>query len=51
LPVEDPWYTRTALEDLLRVPVPKVYTNRRYAGLDRLIKHKDSVEKRLQGRL
>jgi hypothetical protein len=51
LPIEDRWYARTALEDLLGVPVPKVYTDRLYAGLDRLIEHKESLEKHLQERL
>ena len=51
LHIEDHWYARTALEDLLGVPVPKVYTDRLYAGLDQLIEHKDSLEKHLQGRL
>jgi hypothetical protein len=51
LHIEDHWYARTALEDLLGVPAPKVYTDRLYAGLDRLLEHKDSLEKHLQGRL
>jgi hypothetical protein len=51
LHIEDHWYARTALADLLGVPVPKVYTDRLYAGLDRLIEHKESLEKHLQGRL
>ena len=51
LHIEDHWYARTALEDLLGVPVPKVYTDRLYAGLDRLLEDKESLEKHLQGRL
>ncbi len=51
LHIEDHWYARTALEDLLGVPAPKVHTDRLYAGLDRLIEHKDSLEKHLQERL
>jgi transposase len=51
LHIEDHWYARTALEDLLGVPAPKVHTDRLYAGLDRLIEHKDSIEKHLKERL
>jgi Transposase DDE domain len=51
LHIEDHWYARTALEDLLGVPVPKVHADRLYAGLDRLLEHKESLEKHLQKRL
>lgn len=51
LQIEDHWYARTALEDLLGVPAPKVHTDRLYAGLDRLLEHKDSIEKHLKERL
>jgi hypothetical protein len=51
LHLEDHWYARTALEDLLGVPAEKVHTDRLYAGLDRLLEHKESVEKHLQERL
>jgi len=37
LHIENVWYRRTALEDLLGVPVEKVHTDRLYAGLDRLL--------------
>lgn len=51
LHIEDHWYARTALEDLLGVPAEKVHTDRLYAGLDRLLEHKESVEKHLKERL
>jgi len=50
LHIEDHWYARTALEDLLGVPAEKVHTDRLYAGLDRLLEHKESVEKHLKER-
>jgi transposase len=51
LHIEDHWYARTALEDLLGVSAQKVHTDRLYAGMDRLIEHKDNIEKHLKGRL
>jgi transposase len=51
LHIEDHWYARTALEDLLGVSAQKVQTDRLYAGLDRLTEHKDSLEKHLKERL
>ena len=49
--IESTWYRRTALEDLLGVPVAKVHTDRLYAGLDRLLPHKEAIEKHLKQRL
>ena len=51
LHIETTWYRRTALEDLLGVPVEKVHTDRLYGGLDQLLPHKESVEKHLKRRL
>lgn len=51
LHIEHTWYRRTALDDLLGVAVEKVHTDRLYAGLDRLLPHKDALEKHLKGRL
>jgi transposase len=51
LHIEDSWYGRTALEDLLGVSSDKVHTDRLYAALDRLIVHKEAVEKHLKERL
>ena len=51
LHIEDTWYRRTALDDLLGVEPSKVHTDRLYAGLDQLLPHKDAIEKHLKGRL
>ncbi len=51
LHIEDTWYRRTALEDLLGVPVEQVHTDRLYAGLDQLLPHKQTIEKHLKERL
>jgi len=51
LHIEDSWYARTALEDLLGVPPEKVHTDRLYAGLDWLLPHKQAIEKHLKERL
>lgn len=51
LHIEDTWYRATALDDLLGVPPEKVYTDRLYAGLDRLLAHKDALETHLRQRL
>lgn len=51
LHIEDTWYQRTALEDLLGVPVEQVHTDRLYAGLDQLLPHKEAIEKHLKERL
>src|SRR5262249_52600350 len=45
------WYRRTALDDLLGVPVAQVHTDRLYAGLDRLLPLKEELEKHLKKRL
>src|SRR6516162_9568640 len=51
LHVEDTWYRATALDDLLGVPPEKVYTDRLYAALDRILPHKDALEHHLKQRL
>ncbi len=51
LHIEQKWYRRTALEDLLGVAVDKVHTDRLYAGLDQLLPHKEAIEKHLKERL
>ena len=51
LHMADTWYRRTALEDLLGVPVEQVHHRRLYAGLDRLLPHKQTVERHLKERL
>ncbi len=51
LHIENVWYRRTALEDLLGVAVEQVHTDRLYAGLDQLLPHKEAIERHLQQRL
>jgi hypothetical protein len=51
LHIEDTWYRRTALEDLLGVPPEQVHTNRLYAALDALLPHKEAIEQHLKQRL
>jgi hypothetical protein len=51
LHIEDTWYERTALEDLLGVSSDKVHTDRLYTGLDYLLPHKEAIEKHLKERL
>ena len=51
LHIEDTWYRRTSLEDLLGVAADQVYTDRLYGGLDQLLLHKETIEKHLKERL
>ena len=51
LHIEETWYRRTALADLVGVAVEQVHTDRLYAGLDRLLPHKETIEKHLKDRL
>ena len=51
LHIEDTWYRRTALDDLLGVEPSKVHTDRLYDGLDQLLPHKDAIERHLRARL
>jgi transposase len=51
LHIADTWYRRTALEDLLGVLPEQVHTYRLYQGLDKLLPHKEELEKHLRGRL
>jgi transposase len=51
LHIEDTWYPRTALKDLLGVAPKKVHTDRLYEGLDRLLEHKEAIERHLKQRL
>lgn len=50
LHIEDTWYRKTALEDLLGVPPDKVHTDRLYTTLDRLLPHKTAIEQHLRNR-
>jgi transposase len=51
LHIEHSWYRHTALNDLIGVPIAQVHTDRLYAGLDRLLPLKETIEKHLQKRL
>jgi transposase len=50
LHIEEKWYRRTALEELLGVAPEKVHTDRLYQGLDRLLPHKEAIEIHLRQR-
>jgi len=49
--IEQSWYPRTALAELLGVTPEKVHTERLYRTLDGLYPHKEAVEKHLKERL
>jgi transposase len=51
LHIENTWYPRSALEELLGVPLAKVHTDRLYEALDRLLPHKPALEQHLKERL
>jgi transposase len=51
LHVAERWYRSTALEDLLGVSTEDIYDERLYRALDRLLPHKEAVEKHLVRRL
>ena len=51
LHIAEDWYRKTALEDLLGLPAAKVNEDRLYRGLDRLLPHKDAIERHLKTRL
>jgi transposase len=51
LHVAESWYRSTALEDLLGVASEDIYDERLYRTLDRLLPHKQAIEKHLVKRL
>jgi transposase len=51
LHIAEDWYRRTALEDLLDVPVDQVNDDRLYRALDQLLPHKAAIEQHLKKRL
>jgi len=51
LHIAEDWYRRTALEDLLGVASEQVNDDRLYRTLDRLLPHKEGIEKHLRQRL
>ena len=51
LHIAEDWFRRTALDDLLDVPETKVNDDRCYRALDRLLGHKEALEKHLKDKL
>lgn len=51
LHIAEDWYRRTALDDLVGVPVARVDDNRLYRALDTLLPHKAELERHLRSRL
>jgi transposase len=51
LAIAETWYRKTALEDLLGLPAERIYDNRLYRALDRLLPHKEAIEQHLKKRL
>jgi transposase len=51
LHVAEQWYRTTALEDLLGVATEQVYDERLYRSLDRVLPHKQAIERHLVERL
>jgi transposase len=51
LHIAEDWYRRTALEDLLSLPADRVNDDRLYRALDRLLPHKEALERHLVKRL
>ena len=51
LDIAERYYGRTAMPELLGIPIDKVNEQRLYRALDKLLPHKDSLEKHLKSRL
>lgn len=51
LQIAEHYYKSTALSELLGVPAEKVYDERLYRALDKLLPHKEALEKHLKDRL
>lgn len=51
LHIAEDWYRRTALDDIVGVPVERVNDDRLYRALDQLLVHKEALESHLRGRL
>lgn len=47
LSIEERWYGRTCLDDLLDIPEEKVNTDRLYRTLDLMLPHKEALQKHL----
>ena len=51
LHIAEDWYRRTALEDLLGIPIKKVNEDRLYRALDRILPQKKKLEKHLKQKM
>lgn len=51
LHIAEDWYRKTALEDLLGVGAEKIHHTRLYQGLDRLLEHKDELQRHIKTRM
>ena len=51
LHIAEQWYRTTALDDVLGVPAEQVNDDRLYRALDRVLPHKDAIERHLHQRL
>ena len=51
LHIAEDWYRKTALADILGVPLERVNDDRIYRALDELLPHKEAFEKHLRARL
>ena len=51
LHIAESFYRKSALSDLLGIPEEDIYDNRLYRALDKLLEHKDDIQKHLKERL
>ncbi|MDI6809914.1 MAG: IS1634 family transposase [Candidatus Eisenbacteria bacterium] len=51
LHIAEQFYRKSALSDLLGIADEDIYDNRLYRALDKLLEHKDDIQKHLKGRL
>ena len=49
--ISEQWYPKTALPDLLGVPIDRIDDNRLYRALDELLPHKEALEIHLKNRM
>jgi transposase len=49
--IAEHFYEQAAFEDFLGIPAAKIYDNRLYRGLDKLLPHKEALEHHLKERL
>jgi len=51
LHIAEQFYRKSALSDLMGIPDEDIYDNRLYRALDKLLEHKDDIQKHLKERL